>query len=360
MKRLKKADVETPALLIDFDVLQSNIRMMADYLKDKPVKLRPHIKCHKTPIIAHMQMKAGAKGVTVAKLGEAEVMANAGINDIYVANQVVQKSKIERLVNLNRYSNVSVAVDNPHIVETLSNIASRKNVRVKVIEEIDVGLNRCGVLPGKPAVDLAKKITRSKGLILEGVMGWEGHAAFVSNFKKRKEECNKCYQRSIETVKQMSKAGIEANTVGAGGTCSFNIAAEYPGINEIQAGSYIFMSIMHSLEGVPFKSSLTVLTTVVSRPAKGRAIIDGGAQTFSTFGGYPRAKGVEGVEVYDLHMEHGLLRLKNPSIDLKVGDMIEFVPAYPDTTINLHNKFYVMKGDTVEESWKIEGRGRVD
>ena len=121
LKALNKTDIETPALLLDLDTLQNNIRIMAEYLRDRPVKLRPHTKCHKTPIIAHMQVKAGAKGATVAKLGEAEVMANAGIESIFIANQVVQKSKLERLVNLNRYSNVSVAVDNPDVIEMLSN-----------------------------------------------------------------------------------------------------------------------------------------------------------------------------------------------------------------------------------------------
>jgi D-serine deaminase-like pyridoxal phosphate-dependent protein len=357
---LEKTDIETPALLLDFDAFQDNIRMMADYLKDKPVKLRPHAKCHKTPIIAHLQMRAGAKGITVAKLGEAEVMANAGIPDIYIANQVVQKSKMERLVNLNQYSDVSVAVDNPDVVEMLSKIASQKNVEVRVIEEIDVGLNRCGVQPGKPAVDLARKISRLKGLIFEGVMGWEGHAAFVKDLNGRRRECHECYRKTVETVEQIRKIGIDVNTVGAGGTTSFSIAAEYPGINEIQPGSYIFMSLLHSLEGVPFKYSLTVLTTVVSRPARDRAIIDGGVQTFSTFGGYPKVKGIEGVEVYDLHMEHGLLRLKDPNIKLKAGDMIEFIPYYPDTAINLHDKLYVMKGDTVMDIWKIGARGRID
>lgn len=357
---MKKADIETPALLLDFDVLQSNISIMANYLMDKPVKLRPHIKCHKTPIIAHMQVKAGAKGVTVAKLGEAEVMANVGIEDIYIANQVVQKSKIERLVNLNRYSNVSVAVDNPEVVDMLSSIASKKNVKVKVIEELEVGLNRSGVLPGKPAVDFAEKISRSKGLIFEGVMGWEGYAAFIKDFKKRREECNKCYHEIVDTVEQIRKAGIEVNTVGCGGTTSFNIAAEYPGINEIHAGSYVLMSLEHSLEGVPFKPSLTVLTTVTSRPTRNRAITDGGAKTFFGVSGNPKVKGIKGVEVHELHMEHGLLDLNNPSVDLKVGDTIEFIPAYPGETVSLNDKFYVIKGDTVEAIWRIEGRGRAD
>ena len=184
---MTKGDIETPALLLDLDVLQNNIRTMAEYLKDKSVKIRPHTKCHKTPVIAHMQIKAGARGITVAKLGEAEVMANAGIENIFIANQVVQMSKIEKLVNLNRYSNVSVAVDNTDVIDTLSSIASKKNVKINTIVEIDVGLNRCGVLPGKPSVELAKKIVRSKGLLFEGVMGWEGYAAFIEDFTKRGE-----------------------------------------------------------------------------------------------------------------------------------------------------------------------------
>jgi len=357
---MKKDDIETPILLLDIDILQDNIHLMADYLKDKPVKLRPHAKCHKTPIIAHMQIRAGAKGIAVAKLGEAEVMVNSGIEDVYIANQVVQSSKLERLVTLNEYSTVSVAVDTPSIVEMLSNVASRKNVNVKVIEEIDVGLNRCGVPPGKPAVDLARKISRSKNLIFEGVMGWEGHAAFVLDLNKRKEECRKCYKKLVETVKEIRREGIEVKTVAAGGTTSYNIAAEYPGINEINPGSYIFMSLMHRLEGVPFKHSLTVLTTVVSRPSKDRAVIDGGVQTFSMFWSYPKAKEMESIEVKELHMEHGILKLKDPNIDLKVGDKIEFIPAYPDTTINLHDRFYVVRGENVEAIWKIGARGRVD
>lgn len=357
---MKKEDIETPALLLDIDVVQGNIRMMANYLKNKPVRLRPHTKCHKSPILAHMQLRAGAKGIMVAKLGEAEVMANAGVSDIYIANQVVQKTKIERLVNLNRYCDVSVAVDNPNVVEMLSNVALSKGLKVKVIEEIDVGLNRCGVLPGEPAVDLAKKISRCKGLIFEGVMGYEGHAGWIEDFRKRREECNECYRRTLETVDQIRKAGIEVKTIGTGGTNSFSIAAEYPGINEIQPGHYVFMSESHCMDGVPFQSALTVLTTIVSRPARDRAIVDGGVKTFSKMLGYPRVKGMTGVEVNELHVEHGILRLENPSASLDVGDMLEFIPAYSGATVNLHDRFYVTKGDTVEAIWKIEGRGRID
>ena len=357
---MEKADLETPALLIDRDALDSNIRLMADYLKDKPVKLRPHTKCHKTPIIAHMQVRAGARGILVAKLGEAEVMANAGVEDIAIGNQVVQKSKIERLINLNRDSSVSVAVDNPEIVDVLSKTASRKGVEVKVIVELDVGQNRAGVPPGKPALDLAKKVSSSEGLIFNGLMGWEGHLAGIQSFDERRSKSEECYRKVVMTKEMIECAGLEVETVSAGGTTTYNMAAEYPGITEIEAGSYIFMDASHRVEGVPFKNSLTVLATVTSIPTPDRVIIDGGLKTFSYVGGLPQVKGIEGVEVYDLSEEHGHLKLKDPGIELKVGDMIELIPAYAPTTVNLHNKFYVTKGETVEAVWKIEGRGRID
>jgi D-serine deaminase-like pyridoxal phosphate-dependent protein len=359
---LRKWDLETPAVVLDFDVLMGNIRFMSDYLRGKPVKLRPHVKCHKMPVIAHMQVNAGAKGLTVAKLGEAEVMVNAGIRDVFIANQVVQKSKLERLVNLNRYGTVSVAVDNFEVVETLSKIAYEKGVEVKVIEEINVGLNRCGVEPGKPAVELAEKISKSKGLIFEGVLGFEGYAIWIKEFKEREKACKECYRKLIETVKEIEKAGINVNTVGAGGTGSFNIAAEYPGINEIQPGHYAIMSASHlMIEGIPFKPALTILTTIISKPTETRAVIDGGVKTFSLMLGNPIVKDIEGVTVSALHVEHGILKLSsNCSRNLSVGDKIEFIPAYSETAINLFDKVYVVKGDEVIATWKVEARGRVD
>ena len=357
---MKKTDIETPALILDIEVLKKNIETMADYLKDKPAKLRPHIKCHKTPVIAHMQIKAGAKGVMTAKLGEAEVMTDAGIADVVIANQVVQDSKLERLAGLNRYGKVSVAVDNSEVAERLSNVALRRGVSVGVVEEIDIGLSRCGVLPGKPAVDLAKKIANLKGLIFEGITGWEGHVAFIKDFRERREQCNRCYHKLIECKRQILEAGIDVETVGAGGTTTFNLAAEYPGVNEIEAGSYVFMSLTHSLEGIPFQQALTVLTTVTSKPARDRIIVDGGVKTFCVAEGNPKVKGFEGLEVHELHMEHGILRLSNPNVSLQVGDMIEFVPAYADTAINLHDKVYITKGDQVETTWGIQARGRTD
>jgi D-serine deaminase-like pyridoxal phosphate-dependent protein len=357
---MNKLDLKTPALLLDLDILKDNISLMQRYIKKREVILRPHIKCHKTPEIAKMQIDAGARGVMVAKLGEAEVMSNAGIKNIAIANQVVQEKKIEELINLNRHNEVSVAVDNPLIVDLISKIAARENVKIKVMIEVDIGMGRCGVLPGEPAQKLAEKISKSKNIIFDGLMGYEGMAAYEGSFEKRKQRCHVCYKKLIETAHLIEEKGLEVKTVSAGGTTSFSIAAEYPGITEIQAGSYVIMDLMHKIEGVPFDYALSVLTTVVSKPHPYRAIIDGGLKTFSEVGGFPKIKSMEGIELYQLDEEHGYLKIKNQNIQLEVGDTLEFIPAYSSTTVNLHDKFYVMKGDEVQHIWKIAARGRVD
>jgi len=357
---MDKSDIPTPALLVDLEVLKSNIRRMSEYLKKKKVCLRPHIKCHKTPEIAKMQIDAGACGVMVAKLGEAKVMADAGIEDIAIANQVVQEMKIKELADLNKYAKISVAVDNPIMVDEISSMATKKGVDVSLIIEVDVGMKRCGVSPGKPTLDLAKKISSSSGATFGGLMGYEGWAAYAKSLEERKKSCHECYEKLVDTVSLIEKAGLETKTVSAGATTSFSIAAEYPGITELEAGSYVFMDLLHRMEGIPFDYALSVLTTIVSRPARDRAIIDGGLKTFSETEGFAKAKGMTSIELYQLDEEHGFLKLTDPSLDLHVGDAVEFIPAYASTTANLHDRLYIMKGNKVEHVWRIAARGRVD
>jgi len=357
---MKKSDLQTPCLLLDFDLLKYNVEYMAEYLKGKDVALRPHTKCHKTPIISHLQVRAGAKGIMVAKLGEAEVMAESGIQDIAIGNQIVQESKIRKLVDLNDYCAISVAVDDLEAVNRLSKISSEKDTKIRVLVEVDVGDKRCGVQSAKAAVKLAKMIDKAPGLVFEGIMGWEGMTAFIEDPEERRKKCNECYKMLIDTRDLIEKAGLEVETVSAGGTTSFNMAAEYPGMTEIEAGSYVFMDRAHRIKDVPFKSSLTVLATVTSRPCNDRAVIDAGGKTFSTIGGLPVAIGITGVEVYRLTDEHGCIKLDKPSVDLKIGDTVEFIPAYCPPTVNLHDKLYVTEEDEVKFIWNIEARGRID
>ncbi len=357
---MNKSELKTPALILDLEILKKNIFSMSEYLKKGNVSLRPHIKCHKTPEIAKMQIAAGAAGVMVAKLGEAEVMSNAGIKNIAIANQIVQEQKIKDLADLCRHNEISVAVDSPMVVERMDNIAAREGININAMVEVDVGMGRCGVSPGKPALEMTKKVSESKHLTFRGLMGYEGMAAYIKSFKERKNECHRCYNKLVKTARLIEKEGYEVEVVSAGATTSFSIAAEYPGITEIEAGSYVFMDLAHKMEGVPFDYALYVLTTVISKPSNDRAIIDGGLKTFSETEGFAKAKDISGIELYKLDEEHGYLRLNDEGKKIEVGDTIEFIPAYSSTTVNLHERFYVTKGEKVESTWKIAARGRVD
>lgn len=356
-----KLDVDTPALLIDLSAMERNIFRMARYFQGKRACLRPHIKTHKTPIIAHKQMEAGAKGITCQKLGEAEAMVAAGIRDVLISNQVVGKAKIERLVNLVRHGDITVAVDDPINVEELSEAALRKGVKLNVLVEVNVGMNRCGVEPGRPALRLAQKVVESKGLNFRGLMGYEGHCVFIEDFEKRRAECQKANELLVGTKNTIEDAGIDVDVVSAGGTGTYNITGENPDITEVQAGSYVTMDTKYrSVEGIgdTFECALTVLTTVLSKPTESRAVVDAGMKAMTMEFGTPQPKDVEGIELISLSEEHGKLRLDAPSREIKVGEKLEFIPSHGCTTINLHDKFYGVRNGEVEAVWEIAARGR--
>jgi D-serine deaminase-like pyridoxal phosphate-dependent protein len=261
------AEIDTPALLLDLDIMEQNIARMAEAFRGIKAKLRPHVKTHKTPIIAHRQLAAGAIGVTCAKLGEAEVMVEGGIRDILIANQIVGSRKITRLVNLARHADLIVAVDDPQNVAELSQAAQAAGVSLRVLIEVNIGMHRCGVEPGEPALALAQEVDRSAGLIFSGLMGYEGHLVFVSDLAERKERVYRDLQILLDTVSFLESKGLAVEIVSSGGTGTAMLTGALPGITEIQAGSYVFMDGRYrTIEGVEFDCALTLLTTVVSRP----------------------------------------------------------------------------------------------
>lgn len=364
---MDKEEIDTPALIIDLDLLEKNIAKMARYFEGRPANVRPHIKTHKTPIIAHKQIEAGAEGITCAKVGEAEVMVAAGIRSILIANEIVGRQKIERLINLTRHSEMIVAVDDPGNVEELSNIAQENDAELNVLVDVNLSqfgrlegiLDRCGVLPGKPALSLAKKVRESKGLRLRGLMGYEGGMGRFIEFEKRKEACHRALKSLIETRSMLEDAGIDVEIVSSGGTSTYRITGDYPGVTEVQAGAYATMDTQEGgMEGVDFDYALTLLTTVISRPYPEKALLDCGLKSITRDMGWPGFKDLEGVELIALNEEHGHLRLKNPSRELRVGDKIELIPSHGCTTINQHDKFYAVRRGKVEAVWEIMGRGR--
>jgi D-serine deaminase-like pyridoxal phosphate-dependent protein len=353
---MPKEDIDTPALLLDLDKLEANIARMAAFFADKPAGLRPHTKTHKCPPIAHKQIAQGAIGVTCAKLDEAEAMAVAGIRDILIANQIVGKRKITRLMGLAGWTEIMVAVDDARNVADLSSAATSAGVTLRVLVEVNVGMGRSGVDPGQPALDLARQVVSSAGLAYEGLMGYEGHAVMRPTFEERRELAETAMARLIGTKEQIEAAGVEVKIVSGGGTGTHDISGVYPGVTEIEAGSYATMDVRYRDSGVPFQCALTCLATVISVPRSGVAITDTGMKAITPEFGMPEIVDREGIAVAKLSEEHGILSTDD-GLGLCPGEKLELIPSHGCTTINLHDQFYALRNDTVEAIWPIAARG---
>ncbi len=351
-------ELETPALLLDLDLMEKNISHMSEYFRGKKAKLRPHVKNHKTPIIALKEIEAGAVGVAVAKLDEAEVMAWSGIRNIMLMNQIVTDEKIDRLTSLAKHAEIIVAVDNSDNVGRLSNSAAKKGVKLGIVAEIDIGYHRSGVRPGNEALNLTRTIVASKGLDFKGLAGYEGHVSLIKDPDERRTQDKLSMKALVETKDLIEDKGIPVEMVSAGGTGTYNISGEYPGITEVQAGSYVTMDVAYRDCGIDFDCALSVLSTVTSVPSDDRAVLDTGLKTVTEDQGLPEVKGVEGIEVKKLSAEHMHLKFEKDHTPLKIGDKVEVLPSDTDTTINLHSEFYGIRKGEVELVWPILARGK--
>jgi D-serine deaminase-like pyridoxal phosphate-dependent protein len=358
---IPKNELDTPALCIDLDALESNIRQAAELCRQHGVAWRPHAKCHKSPDIARRLIEAGAMGLTCAKLGEAEVFAAAGIPNLLVANFIAGPQKTERLVALSEKTDPLICLDHVDQAVPISQAMQAASQRVKAILEIDIGMHRTGVGVGKPAVELAQQVAQLPGIELVGVMGYEGHLLLVEDQGEKAARICAALQQLVETKDRIEQAGIACPIVSCGGTGSFPFAVQQPGITEIQAGGVIFMDAFYHykcrLEG--FRYALTILSTVVSRPAPERAIIDAGRKTMNMELHLPLVLDRPDIEVDRLSAEHGLLKLGPAARDLRIGDRLEFIPGYADFTTMLHNYFYVLQNDRLVDIWPLTARGRL-
>ncbi len=352
-------DIDTPALLLNLDIIERNIARMATAFQQLSAKLRPHAKTHKSPIIAHKQLAAGAIGITCAKLGEAEVMVEGGVRDILIANQIVGPQKIRRLTSLARHADMMVAVDDFQNVEDLSQAAQAAKVSLRVLVEVNVGQHRCGVEPGEPALALARRVEQAPGLQFTGLMGYEGHLVFVPSLEERVHRVHHDLQALLDTVNFVESGGLQVNIVSAGGTGTALITGRLPRITEIQAGSYVFMDGRYkTIEGVEGDCALTLLTTIISRPRPDRLIVDAGMKTLTHEFGLPRFKGRDDLELLGLSEEHGTVKPSDPSAAFKLGEKLEIIPSHGDTTLNIHDYYYGVRNSRVETIWPIAARGK--
>jgi D-serine deaminase-like pyridoxal phosphate-dependent protein len=354
--RNKKEHIDTPALLLDVDKLEFNLTKAADFFRTTKAKLRPHIKTHKCPVLAQKQVRAGAIGVTCAKVGEAEVMAKAGISDILIANQVVGAKKIMRLMDLLNISDAKVAVESEPNLTELSEAAQDRGKTLRVLIEVNVGMNRCGVNGADEAVALAKKIDKAKGIELAGIMGYEGHIIFTFDRAEREKAARTCMEALVDVKKRLEKEGFPIRIVSGGGTGTYDISSKVEGITEIQSGSYLTMDATYGYLNLGFAQALTLLTTVIAVHGD-HAILDCGMKSLSHEFGLAQVVGIEGAAITSLSEEHGHMSVPGTA-KLAIGDKIELVPTHGCTTINLHDKFYAVRADNVEAEWEIAARGK--
>lgn len=354
-------ELDTPALCIDLDVLESNMRRMMEICRRHGVAWRPHSKAHKSPEIARRQLAAGAIGVTCAKLGEAEVMAGGGIGGILLANMVVSRWKMQRLTELLKRADPILTVDHEDQLGPLNEAALQAGARLKVIVEVDIGLHRCGTLPGGPTLALARRIVALPGLELAGIMGYEGHLLLVENAEDKERQIREAIGQLVETRDALVAARLPCGMVSAGGTGSFATTVACPGVTEVQAGGLIFMDAFYRTrcQVSEFDYALKLVTTVVSRPAPERAIIDAGRKSHNADIAAPFIPGREDIQYVRLSAEHGQLELAPSAQDIRVGDRLVFVPGYSDFTNVLHDEFYVFRGGRLEGIWPLAGRGKI-
>lgn len=356
---ISKWDLDTPALLVDLDLMENNIRLMAERCKSNGLAWRPHSKGHKTPAIAHKQIQAGALGITCAKLSEAEIMAASGIRDILVANQVIGQQKVTRLAHLQHQASVMVAVDDAIHIQAISEAAQKANTQVPILVEVNIGMDRCGVEPGNPALELAKQADAAPGVIFAGIMGYEGHAMTLADPEKE-AACRKAIGLLVETKTCIEQSGLEVKIVSAGGTGTLGFTPDCDGLTEIQAGGGIFMDTFYKndLHVKGLDQALTILTSVLSHTAPHRAVADAGRKTTSNQFSMPEVKDRQGIAVTGLSAEHAALALDDSASPIKVGDKLELISGYSDMTVFLHDNIYGIRNDTVEVVWEILGRDK--
>lgn len=350
---MKLNQIKTPALIVDLDAMEANLRDMASFFAKRPCKLRPHFKNHKAPMLAWRQLRAGAIGMTCATVREAEILVDHGIESILIANEIAGYEKPERLADLSRQASVMIAVDSYASIRDLATAQRNRKVQIEVLVDIDIGLNRCGVAPGQSVLDLAR-YALEHGLALRGIMGYDGHLQAIPPSAERDEIVRQGSKAIVDSAELLEKAGIGSPIRSTGGTGTYAVSGDYPGITEIQAGSYLLMDAIYVGRGAPFRPALSVLATVVSTRSEDHAVLDCGVKAISGERGLPTLKDMGGARLIALHAEHAIVALESSSRPLTPGKKVEVQVHYSDATVNLHSKLFGVRHGELEEVFPIE------
>ncbi|MCO5089555.1 MAG: DSD1 family PLP-dependent enzyme [Bosea sp.] len=357
-------NIDTPALIVDLDAFEHNLDKMAAIAAAAGVRLRPHAKTHKSPTIAHMQIRRGAVGVCCQKVSEAEVMVLNGVADVLVSNQIVGARKLRRLAALARRARIGVCVDNAANVADLGAAATEAGVKLDVLIEVNVMQARCGVAPGSATAELAAVIGRTAGLHFRGLHAYHGKAQHYAGFAERAAAIAEAVEQIRDTLGLIRAQGQDCEIVTGSGTGTFEFEAASGVFNELQVGSYVFMDASYGRildrGGAPidvFEQSLFVLATIMSLPAENRMVCDAGLKALSVDSGLPLVVDNEGVEYLAASDEHGSLRLDRTNRSFSLGDKLRLIPGHCDPTVNLYDWFVCVRRGRVEEIWPISARG---
>jgi D-serine deaminase-like pyridoxal phosphate-dependent protein len=365
---LTELALDTPEVVLDLDIVRANIDRAATQAREAGVALRPHTKTHNLPQIARLQLGAGAVGVQVAKLGEAEVMAGAGIGDILVGYPLVGEQKLERLAELARRASVTVTVDSEEVALGISRLATARGITIPALLELDTGLHRLGVLPGSDAVRLAERVVALEGIALGGVFTHEGHVYTQARDPAERERLTlDACSAAVETAAEIRGRGIPANVVSVGSAATFRYAIRCPGVTEVRPGTYVFNDRSQLAQGAAGPADLAafVIATVVARPARDRIVVDAGSKVLTsdrmivpdppaTFGSVCG----HDWEVVRLSEEHGVVAVE-PNADVRIGDRLAIVPNHVCPAINLASYVTVAEGGRFADRWPVAARGLV-
>ncbi|HJP92142.1 MAG TPA: alanine racemase [Pyrinomonadaceae bacterium] len=360
------SELETPAVVVDLDILDRNLSQMGSYCREHQLRLRPHTKTHKIPELAKRQIASGATGITVAKIGEAEVMLDAGITDILIAYPIVGPRKVDRLASLAERANITVSLDSDDAARGISAAASEHGTKIGILAELDVGFGRCGVRDEVELLTLARKITALPALEFKGFMFFPGHFGVQPDERTAlRTQVNELLDRVHEGF---AREDLPLSIVSGGSTPSAFEGHLFHGVNEIRPGTYIFND--RNTVGVSAAAlsdcALSVLVTVVSTSVAGHAMIDGGSKTFSSDRyqagdgtGFGLVNEDPAAEIERLSEEHGHLNVQRSDRRYRVGDRLSVIPNHVCSTVNMHDEIYGVRGEQVECVWRVAARGKV-
>ena len=356
-------DVDTPALLLDLDAFEHNLTQLSQSLRGFDVRVRPHAKSHKCPAIALRQIAHGAVGVCCQKVSEAEAMVNGGVGDVMIANEVAGASKLARLAALARTAKISVCVDDIANVAELDQAARAAGIELTVLVEVNVGANRCGVEPGEAALALASAITKADALRFGGIHAYHGAAQHLRTPQERGEAIAQAVAKVQQTLTLLERNALHADIVTGAGTGTYLLESASRVYNEIQPGSYVFMDADYGRnlgdDGQPvqaFRQSLFILATVMSQPVATRAVVDVGLKAHSVDSGMPTVPDIAGARYLRASDEHGVIELTGAG-KLRRGQKVRLIPGHCDPTVNLNDWLVCYRGERVEGTWPISGRG---